>query len=204
MRTFRTPNFSGESAVILHRRDDNVRRLERHLDRCGIKSTVTWPDYNISDSPVDMVFYDGDNGYDGLFPWPMGQPPMPLIALISSEAPGRLEWILAQETSAHLIKPIQSSGVFSTLVIAYANFERRNAFLSHARDLEARIAQRPVVFSALLKVMDCGGLDNADAFAIIRSAAMSKRQSIEDYCAHLDRRATMALVEKNTSDKGRA
>lgn len=202
MNTFRTPNFLGEKAVILHRQDDNIRRLERHLDRLGIKSTVAWPDFDSSEHQADLVFFDGDNGYDGLFPWKKGEPPVPLIALISSEAPGRLEWILSQNTSAHLIKPVQSNGVFSTLVIAYANYEKHNAAANRARDLEDKIAQRPIVFSALLTLMECSNLDDNAAFAVIRSAAMDNRQSIEDYCAKFTKKTAQLLIENPAFGKG--
>ncbi|MEH6633438.1 MAG: ANTAR domain-containing protein [Halopseudomonas aestusnigri] len=204
MSVFRTPNFRGDRAVILHRPDDNIRRLERHLDRLGIESTVVWPDFNMDSTPADLVFFDGDNGYDGLFPWSKGNPPVPLIALISSEAPGRLEWMLSQETSAHLIKPIQSSGVFSTLVIAYANFAKRQEQQTQIRTLENRISNRPVVFRALLLIMECGQLEDEAAFAILRSAAMNNRQSIEEFASRLDHNKAIELVNSFSADKGMA
>ncbi|MFD2205353.1 ANTAR domain-containing response regulator [Kiloniella antarctica] len=204
MSVFRTPNFRGDKAVILHRRDDNIRRLERHLDRLGIESTVAWPDFNLENTPADMVFFDGDNGYDGLFPWQKGTPPIPLIALISSEAPGRLEWMLSQATSAHLIKPIQSSGVFSTLVIAYANFANLQHNHAQIKTLETRISKRPVVFRALLMIMECGHLEDEAAFAILRSAAMNDRKSIEDFATNLDRNKVNTLIKNFSVDKGMA
>ncbi|WP_120498195.1 ANTAR domain-containing response regulator [Kiloniella sp. EL199] len=204
MSAFRTPNFRGYKATILHRHDDNIRRLERHLDRLGVESTVIWPDFKIDDTPPDVIFFDGDNGYDGLFPWAKGCPPVPLIALISSEAPGRLEWMLSQETSAHLIKPIQSSGVFSTLVIACANYEKRQEQLIRIDTLEKRISSRPVVFRALLLIMECGHLQDEAAFAILRSAAMNNRQSIEDFASTLSHSQAVSLINDFSADKGMA
>lgn len=201
MTTVHTPNFLQRRAVILHRKDDNIRRLERQLDLLGMESNVVWPEFDLGASPADVVFYDGDNGYDGIFPWPKGFPPVPLIALISTEAPGRLEWILSQETSAHLLKPIQSSGVYSTLVIAFSNFERRTVLQDQLRVLEVRIAQRPAVFRAILMIMEQAAVGDDEAFAILRSAAMNKRQSIEDFCTHLDEQTARMLGAKTAADK---
>lgn len=46
-------------------------------------------------------------------------PPVPLIALVGSETPGRLEWAIDQHPSSYLMKPIGSQGVFHALVTAF-------------------------------------------------------------------------------------
>ncbi|WP_020592440.1 ANTAR domain-containing response regulator [Kiloniella laminariae] len=204
MKTFRTPNFLGQKALILHRGDENIRRLQRQLDRLGISSTVSWPDYDLKNTTADLVLFDGDNAYDDLFPWTKGLPPVPLIALISSEAPGRLEWMLSQSISAHLVKPVQSSGLFSTLVIAYANFERSKELEQQIGELESRISRRPVIFKALLLVMEHGEVDEEAAYGIIRTAAMNSRVSIEDFCQTVNRQVALSLIEKHLSGKGAA
>ena len=202
MSTFRSPNFRGQKAVILHREDDNVRRLSRHLDRLGMQSTVLWPDLEMPCGQFDVLYFDGDNGHDNLFPWEQGEPKVPIIVMIGSEAPGRLEWALAQNVSAHMIKPVQSSGVFSTLIIAYANFEQRREESIKIKTLQQRLANRPAVFRALLTIMEVAGVDDGIAYSILRTATMSHRQSIEDFCIQLDKRHARSLAQAYVSGKG--
>lgn len=185
MTIFRTPNFRGWNALIIHRHDDNAARLTRQLERLGMQVTVAWPDMPEPAPTIDVVFVDGDNGFDGLFPWPPGEPAVPLIALIGSEAPGRLEWVLGQGAAAHLVKPVQSSGVFSALVLASATFERMRAMRQEIFALGERIAKRPLVFSALAQVMAMTGLDENQAYALLRSEAMRRRQPVEHLCEAL-------------------
>src|SRR3546814_2670141 len=95
MSAFHTPNFRGWKVVMLHRENAGLQRLARQLERFGVAAEFAWPKLERLDPEVKAVFFDGDSGYDGLFPWPAGRPPVPLIALMRSVAPGRLEWVLA-------------------------------------------------------------------------------------------------------------
>ena len=121
----------------------------------------------------------------GLFPWLPGEAPMPLIALLGSELPGRLEWALSQSFSAHVMKPIQSSGVFSALVIAFSNFEAARDGRRVTDELQLRLGGRAAVIKAVVRVMQAGGFGDDEAYARIRSAAMSRRITVEDFCAAL-------------------
>ena len=85
------PNFRGRRAVILHRKDNNQVTLARQLESLGLSVEVSWPADKVSADGYDVIFFDADQGYDGLFDWPPDQPPIPLIAMMGSEAPGRIE-----------------------------------------------------------------------------------------------------------------
>ena len=114
MKTIRIPNFRGWRILILHQMDDNIARLSRQLERLGIDVSVNWPVLETPVADAQMVFFDGDKTYEGIFPWPAGEAPVPLVALMGSEAPGRLEWVLQQGISAHMLKPF-SPVAFSVL-----------------------------------------------------------------------------------------
>jgi len=180
---YRTPNFRGWRVAILHREDANAARLERQLARLGIVCVRSWPALDLADGPFDAVFFDGDAGFDGQFPWANEDPPIPMIAIVGSEAPGRLEWALAQGARAHIVKPVSSSGVFSALVLASALLERHRRQARRIADLEKRLSGRPQVIDAVIAVMAACGLDQDTAFARIRSAAMNRRQTVEAFCA---------------------
>ncbi|ODN70361.1 ANTAR domain-containing response regulator [Methylobrevis pamukkalensis] len=113
-------------AVVLHRPHPAADALVRQLERLRITTRLVWPELTAAEASADVVFFDADMGYDGQFPWPAGHAPMPLVALIGSEAPGRVEWALAQGSDAHLLKPIGSAGVYSAILIAAHGFAARS------------------------------------------------------------------------------
>jgi len=202
MTGFRTPNFRGWQVVVLHREDAGMHRLARQLERFGVTCHFAWPRLESLDPAVKAVFFDGDSGFDGLFPWPSGQPPVPLIALMRSEAPGRLEWVLAQGIASHLIKPVQSTGVYSALVLASHSFAQRQEQEARLAALKQRLKLRPEVVRAVLAVMRLGEIDEDKAFACIRAAAMERRITVEAFCAAADEASLRALLPRRLQSGG--
>ncbi len=186
MTRFFTPNFRGRRALIMHRSDDGTARLVRQLERLGMNAEVCWPDFPDGGEYFDVIFFDADSGFDGLFPWATGEASMPLVALLGSELPGRIEWAINQSFSAHIVKPIQSNGVFSALVIAFSNFETARQKQQKLHELHLRLEGRRDVIRAVVSLMELGGLDDETAYARIRSAAMARRTTVEDFCSSLD------------------
>lgn len=199
---FPTPNFRGWRVTVLHREDAGLQRLARQLERFGVTADFAWPKLERLHSAVKAVFFDGDSGYDGLFPWPAGEPPVPLIALMRSEAPGRLEWVLAQGISSHLIKPVQSTGVYSALVLASHSFARQREQEARIAVLQKRLKLRPEVIRAVLAVMRLGEIDEDKAFACLRAAAMERRMTVEVFCAAADEASLRALLPRRLQSGG--
>jgi AmiR/NasT family two-component response regulator len=176
------PNFRGQRALVLHWKDSNRETLVRQLESLGLKVDVLWPVENISAEGHDVIFFDADQGYDGLFEWPPDQPPIPLIAMMGSEAPGRIEWTLSRAPSAYLVKPIGSTGVFSALAIAFRTFETQRDLKGAIAELTRRAKARPVVFKVILRVMAHFGIGDDDAYQLLRAESMNQRISMENLC----------------------
>ncbi len=192
----RQSNFRGRRALILHRANGDTGRLARQLERLGMIVECAWPDFPAGGEFADVVLFDADNGHPGMWPWAEGEAPVPLIALFGSELPSRLEWALDQGISAHISKPIRSSGVFSALVVAFANFAAAAEAAARLARLEARLAARPLVLHTLVALMTKCGLTEEEAFACLRRAAMNERLTIEDFCARLDEFRLAALTRR--------
>ncbi|NKN35841.1 ANTAR domain-containing protein [Agrobacterium sp. a22-2] len=167
-------------AVILHREHPSVDALKRQLELLHIRVSVVWPQIDGADASCDVVFFDADMGHDGQFPWPRGFAPMPMIALIGSEAPGRVEWALAQGSNAHLLKPIGSTGAYSALLIASHAYQVTRSQADDIRVLEDRLRQRPIVVRAILKLLQQERLDEAGAWKRLRKIAMDWGMTIEE------------------------
>jgi AmiR/NasT family two-component response regulator len=176
-----TPNFEGQRALLLHRPHAVVEAIARQLTQIGIEPVQCWPEAGagIDIKTFDQLFYDVDMGYDGQFPWPPGLAPMPTIALIGSEAPGRLAWAMQQGADAHLLKPVGSAGIYSALVIATGAFRARMRLAAELAGLNQQLACRQMLAEATAHLMLARSCDASTAYGLLRQMAMSERLTLE-------------------------
>jgi two-component system, response regulator / RNA-binding antiterminator len=183
-RGLRIQNLGDARAVILHRPHATVVALTRQLSAIGLEVKQVWPDLMAEALGADFVFFDADMGHDAQFPWGPGQSPMPMIALIGSEAPGRIEWSLAMGAHAQLLKPVGDSGAYSALLIARAAFDAQASLSAEITDLRRRLDERRTVVQAVLKLA-ARGKSEAEAYAQLRRMAMAWRVSFEEAAARI-------------------
>ncbi len=174
-------------ALVLHRPHETTDSLLRQLSRIGLEAHCSWPDLPEGFDPIGcgVTFFDADMGYDEQFPWPAGDSPMPTIALIGSEAPGRVAWAIRRGADAHLFKPIAGGGVFSALLIAREAFVRRQALRAEVESLQHRLGRRETLAEATALLMLGKGLSAVEAYKALRRRAMDQRLSVEDMAAQL-------------------
>jgi len=178
------PDLGGARAAILHRPHPTVQALTRQLGAIGLSAEAHWPDLPPSALGADYTFFDADMGHDAQFPWAPGAAPMPTVALIGSEAPGRIEWALGMEAGAQLLKPVGDNGVYSALLIARASWEARRALAAEIESLRSRLAERQTVIRAVAMLAVHGGDEDA-AYAALRQRAMAWRVTIEEAAARV-------------------
>ncbi|MGB3833323.1 MAG: transcriptional antiterminator [Mesorhizobium sp.] len=199
-RRARIPNLGGATAYVLHRPHPTVQTLVRQLSAIGLQAVDCWPELPLAALSADFVFFDADLGFDEQFPWQPGEAPMPLIALIGSEAPGRIEWALfAHRANSHLLKPVGAAGVYSSLLIARQNFEERRGLAARIESLQARVAERHVIVRAVAAL--ARDSDYERGFAQLRSLAMSWQVTVE---AAAQRVVTMAQEEEESDGRHHA
>ncbi|GAA5541522.1 MULTISPECIES: ANTAR domain-containing protein [Brucella] len=192
--------FENWTALIVHRRHTNVDAIVQQLRRIGVDAVECWPDLpeHADISRFNVVFFDVDMGHDEQFPWPPQQAPVPTVALIGSEAPGRIGWALNQGADAQLLKPIGNAGVYSALVIAMHNFQRRHALATEIGELRESLAGREAIAQATAILMFADNISARQAYQKLRLAAMAERVSVEAF-------ARRFLNEKQTgNDRERA
>ncbi len=183
-RPIRIPDLGGAVAVILHRPHPIVQALGRQLTAIGLTVEQSWPELGPQSLAADYIFFDADMGHDGMFPWAPGQPPIPMIALIGSEAPGRIEWSLKAGAHAQLLKPVGDSGAYSALLIARDAFDAQKALSAEIADLRRRLEERQTVVRAVT-LLAGRGKSEADAYAQLRQLAMAWRITFEDAAARI-------------------
>lgn len=183
-RVIRTPDLGGARAIILHRPHPSVQALTRQLHAIGLQVSQSWPELGPEVLAADYVFFDADMAHDGMFPWEPGQPPVPMIALIGSEAPGRIEWTLKAGTHAQILKPVGDNGAYSALQIARDAFDAQKALSAEISDLRRRLEDRQTIVRAVT-LLAARGKSEVDAYAQLRQMAMAWRISFEDAAARI-------------------
>ena len=173
------PNLGGARAVFVHRPHPTVGALTRQLGAIGLSVEAHWPELPASGVLADYIFFEADMGHDSQFPWKPGTAPMPMIALIGSEAPGRIEWALSHGADSHLVKPVANSGIYSALLIARQGFEARQRLADEVRGLKSRVADRQTIVRAVV-ALGSGGVGEERAYAQLRALAMSWQTTIEE------------------------
>jgi two-component system, response regulator / RNA-binding antiterminator len=183
-RRLSVPALGGARALILHRSHATVEALGRQLGAIGLRWEGCWPQLPADALAADYVFFDVDMGHDAQFPWEPGQAPMPTVALIGSEAPGRIEWALSMGADAQMLKPVGDGGVYAALLLARAAFERSRALEAETLGLRARLAERQTVVRAVL-ALAARGMDEEAAYSELRRRAQAARITIEEAAARV-------------------
>jgi AmiR/NasT family two-component response regulator len=177
----------GRRALIVMRDEREIAIMRRQLNRLGM--TISEHDPAVSSrlpgETADVVVVDADAipiKSDWATSWKVSSP---IIALIGTETPSRLKWLLDLEPASFLIKPLRSAGLYTALVVAFDSAQRKREEAAYVERLEDRIRARRIVFAAVLQVMRGHDLTEADAFALIRTTAMSHRTTIEQLSAEI-------------------
>jgi AmiR/NasT family two-component response regulator len=175
----------GRRALMVMRDEREIAIVRRQLHRLGMAVSEHDPAQVPPDESVDVVVMDADTipiKSDLATAWKAGAP---IIALIGTETPSRLKWLLDLKPASFLVKPLRSAGLYTALVIAFDFAQRRIDEAAHIERLEDRIRSRRIVFSAILQIMRVHGMSETEAFALIRQTAMRHRTTIEQLSADI-------------------
>ena len=176
----------GRNALLIMRDEREISIVRRQLNRLGMSVAEVDPEQGL-DSKVsaDVIVLDADGMPIRSDVAPALKTNVPVIALIGTETPSRLKWLLDLRPASFLIKPLRSAGLYTALVVAFDCAQRRSEEAAHIEKLEDRVRARRVVFAAVLQLMRVHGLSEEEAFALIRQTAMRFRTTIEQLSAEI-------------------
>src|SRR5438874_8139483 len=176
----------GRRALMVMRDEREISMVRRQLNRLGMTIAECDPaEAPLSPETFDVIVVDADSipiKSDQATAWKGN---VPIIALIGTETPSRLKWLLDLKPASFLVKPLRSAGLYTALVVAFDCAQRRLDEAAHIEKLQDRIRSRRVVFAAVLQMMRGRGLSEKDAFALIRATAMRYRTTIEQLSAEI-------------------
>lgn len=177
-------NFSRLHAVVLQLPDRNRAVIVDTLTKLGLSVSAVDPtdaeDCESALGSADVVFVDADIPEVPGLEVGVELTPVPLVAIIGLEAPSRLQRAFELGPSAVLHKPIRSSGIYSALFFAMNEHRRRSDALQRLRDMEGRRGARRFVHKALLQLMEEHGLDDEQAYSMLRKESMRQRLTVEE------------------------
>ena len=177
-------SFRGLHALFEHPPGRDRTVLQTQLEFLGLKVTV-------NDSPasshdcVDILFFDADSEQAAEAEEAHREIGLPAVALIGSETPSRLQAMLARQPSAYLMKPIRPTGIYASLAIATHQYATLQAMRRKRTSAEERLRSRRLLLTAMLQIMNQAQVGEAEAFRILRRAAMSNRQTVEAVSAQI-------------------
>lgn len=174
----------GRHALMVMRDEREIAIVRRQFDRLGMTITEHDPDgATPPTSSADVIVLDADIipiKSDTAAPW---KTDIPIIALVGTETPSRLKWLLDLQPASFLIKPLRSAGLYTALVVAFDCAQRKSEECARTERLEERVRSRRIVSAAVLQVMRSHEITEADAFSLIRRTAMRQRVTIEQLSA---------------------
>jgi AmiR/NasT family two-component response regulator len=178
-------SFRGLHALIEHPPGRDRTVLKNQLEFLGLKVTVHDQASPSPGEPVDILFFDADGGQAAEHEDAHREIDLPAVALIGSETPSRLQAMLARQPSAYLMKPIRSTGIYASLAIATHQYATLQTMRRKLASAEERLRSRRLLLAATLQIMNQAQVGEAEAFRILRRAAMSRRQTVEAVSAQI-------------------
>jgi AmiR/NasT family two-component response regulator len=190
-------NFRGVHALVIHGQDRNRTVLTETLTKLGLKVRVADP----TDAPAiraaigeaEIIIFDTDMAEAVAQAWAGERVAVPLIAIVGLEAPGRLQRAFELEPSAVLYKPLRATGIYSALFFATNEQRRRQDIALKMQLLEERRRHRRFVTRAIVNLMRDRGIDDEEAFRLLRKESMRRRLTIEEYAVQLAAEAGQAV-----------
>src|SRR5260370_11008097 len=130
----------GRRALMVMRDEREISIVRRQLGRLGMTTSEHDPaEPPLPNQTVDVILMDADSisiKSDHAILWKGN---VPIIALIGTETPSRLKWLLDLRPVSFLIKPLHSAGLYTALAVGVDSAQRRADGDAHIEKLEKRI-----------------------------------------------------------------
>lgn len=156
----------------------------RQLTRLGFDVETVDYDNRQSGKSARVLFFDADYCRPLIHGARLGAlVDGPSIALLSTDSPSVIEWAIDQGAASFLIKPLRHTGVLAAMIIAFEIHASNSDKNKKISELEHRLKARPILCSAVVKIMNKFGIAEDEAYRALRRASMDHRIYIEQAAA---------------------
>ncbi|MFM0039468.1 ANTAR domain-containing protein [Paraburkholderia strydomiana] len=183
-RTAQTPailrDLRSLKVVVIHPQDQDGEELLAQLQRIGCDVQVCWPRLDSLPSDTGLVVMAmRPEALSVDYPWLGSSMSPPVIPVVTYENPITIEAVLRLNAFATIPSPVRSFGLLTAIAVALTQFKASRARERYIERLEQKQAKGRVIQQATRIVMDSRGMSEEDAYQLLRSKAMLKREQIE-------------------------
>jgi AmiR/NasT family two-component response regulator len=189
-------NFSGGRAIVVTDLASSLDELTTSLNRLGVTTnsadiveSIAAIDLATLQPDRDVIFIDGDISDAAVLPRSAiaRLPPAPIVGLLGVSAPSRLKALMRAGATSFLRKPIHGAAVYPALFIGVNEYRRHRHLETLLEDQGRRRRGRRDVVKAIIRTMSEYGIDDDEAYDLLRRRSMTLRQTLEDLCEDLVR-----------------
>jgi len=189
-------NFRGGRGIVVTDRASSLDVLTTSLNRLGVTTnasdiveSIAAIDLATLQSDRDVVFIDGDVSDGAALPRSaIGRlPPAPVIGLLGVSAPSRLKALMRAGATSFLRKPVHGAAVYPALFVGVNEYRRHRHLEALLEDQDRRRRGRRNLVKAIIRTMSEYGIDDDEAYDLLRRRSMKMRQTMEDMCKDLVR-----------------
>lgn len=169
--------------LVIHRRDADCDDLMQQINRIGCNAEALWPPPDSLPVNADVVFVEIKESVtpamqklfqDGAMTGPA------LIGIIGYENPSVLLGLLDLKVQAVLSKPLRAFGVMSSILMARRMWLQRREDLANVEKMRLKLENIQIVTEAKFILMRHHGINQSEAYKVIRTHAMSRRTSTRE------------------------
>lgn len=165
----------GTRVLVIHPSDEEIDELVRHLRRIGCQTRLMWPAPTELPADVDVVYYSVRPIGTTIVPPATSEPGPALIAIVDFENPTALRNLLDTNAHSFVAKPVRSSGILSSLVMARSLQGYQSRLQSKVAKLEETLRSRREIERATRILMEVKGSSEDSAYQLIRQQATAQR-----------------------------
>jgi AmiR/NasT family two-component response regulator len=166
--------------VVIHPQDQDGEELLAQLRRIGCDVEVCWPRLDSLPSGTGLVVMAMRPETLSIdFPWLGTSTSPPVIPVVTYENPITIEAVLRLNAFATIPSPVRSFGLLTAIAVALSQFKACRLRERYIDRLEQKQAKLRVIQQAKQIVMKARGVSEEDAYQLLRSQAMLKREQIE-------------------------
>ncbi len=167
--------------VVLHPDDADGQELIAQCQRIGCHVRAYWPPPKQLPDDAGFVFFAMRPEILTLNYAPLGRPGAPpAIAVITSEDPTTVDFVLRFNAHAVVASPVKSFGLLSAMAVALHIANRASERERYVQKLERRLASQRMVDKAKAILMQLRGVSEEEAYRLIRKQAMAGRTTTHD------------------------
>jgi AmiR/NasT family two-component response regulator len=173
-------DLRGLQVVVLHPHDQDGDELGAQLQRIGCQFETHWPDLDALPVGTDLVLMAvRPETLSQRYPWMGRLTSPPVIPVVAFENPITIAAVLQLDAYATIASPVRSAGLLTAIAVTLHQSKARRSRERHIERLEQKAAHQRVIAQATQIVMANRGVPEADAYQLLRSQAMTQRESIE-------------------------